>query len=189
MFSVYWWPDFCPVNALLSETVSYCIIPYCITYSSSQMTTNFFIRPDKEKCFNLTVAPVTWHLFYFRKQCGVNVSSASDCYDWPGVDVLHHRILNSYVLIPVIFLLRSHTAEFWKFTGNITTSHNGKLPERTYRYFWKDPVHTWSLYGNLPEILGKSLHVWKGLMSLLIWVYLIWSTWSKYSKNSYIVKY
>ncbi len=39
--------------------------------------------------------------------------------DWPGVDVLHQRV--SYVLIPLIFILRSHTAEFWQFTGNITT--------------------------------------------------------------------
>ncbi len=47
-------------------------------------------------------------------KCGVNASSASECYDWPGVDVLRQCVLNSYMLIPVIFLLRSHTAEFWQ---------------------------------------------------------------------------
>ncbi len=35
-------------------------------------------------------------------QRGVNALSASECYDWPGVDVLRHHVLNSYVLIPVI---------------------------------------------------------------------------------------
>ncbi len=78
--------------------------------------------------------------------------------------VLHHRVLNLYVLIPVIFILRSHTASFRQFTGNVTTSHTGKLPERIYRYFWKGPVHTWSLYGNLLVIFRKSLYVWKGLL-------------------------
>ncbi len=63
-----------------------------------------------------------------------------------------------------MFLLRSHTAEFRQFTGNVTTSHTGKLPERIYQYFWKGPVHTWSLYGNLPVIFRKSLYVWKGFM-------------------------
>ncbi len=70
----------------------------------------------------------------YMGKCGVNVSSASECYDWPGVDVLRHRVLN-YVLIPVIFLPSSHTAEFQQFTGNVTTSHTGKLPERIYQYF------------------------------------------------------
>ncbi len=99
-------------------------------------------------------------------QHGVNVSSASECYDWPravefwiskaldwpGVDVLRHRVLNSYMPIPVIFILRSHTASFCQFTVNVTTSHTGKLPEWIYWYFWKGPVHTWSLYGNLQVI-------------------------------------
>ncbi len=63
----------------------------------------------------------SWMTFlYFRKQCGVN---ASECYEWPGVDVLRQRVLNAYALIPVMFLLRSHTAEFRQFTGNVTTSH------------------------------------------------------------------
>ncbi len=87
--------------------------------------------------------------------------------------VLNHRILKLYVLIPVIFILHSHTASFRQFTGNVTTSHTGKLPERIYWYFWKGPVHTWSLYGNLLVIFRKSLYVWKGLMKqvhLLEWV-------------------
>ncbi len=57
----------------------------------------------------------------------------------PGVDVLRQRVLNMYALIPVIFLLRSHTAEFRQFTGNVTTSNTGKLPEQIYRYFCKGP--------------------------------------------------
>ncbi len=100
----------------------------------------------------------------YMGKCGVNASSASECYDWPGVDVFRQRVLNSYMLIPVNFLLRSHTAEFRQFTGNVTTSHTGKLPERIYQYFWIGPVHTWSLYGNLPVIFRKSLYVWKGLL-------------------------
>ncbi len=85
--------------------------------------------------------------------------------DWPRVHVLHHRVLKLYVLIPVIFILRSHTASFRQFTGNVTTSHTSKLTERIYQYFWKRPVHTWSLYGNLLVNFRKSLYVWKGLLS------------------------
>ncbi len=92
--------------------------------------------------------------------------------------VLHHRVLNLYVLIPVIFILRSHIASFRQFTGNVTTSHTGKLPERIYRYFWKGPVHTWSLYGNLLVIFRKSLYVWKGLMWMNDWL-LLSMKWSK----------
>ncbi len=49
---------FCPVNALLSKMVSYFIIRKCITNGSSEMTTNLFIRPGKEKLFNFIIAPV-----------------------------------------------------------------------------------------------------------------------------------
>ncbi len=76
---------------------------------------------------------ITW----LQTQRGVNASSASECYDWPravevwistalywpGVDILHQHVLNLYELIPVIFNLRSHKAEFQQFTGNVTTSH------------------------------------------------------------------
>ncbi len=126
------------------------------------------LRGIRDQCFcchfNFCVKRShSWKLLQTTQRC-VNASFALECYDWlraiefwistaldwPGVDVLHHCVLNSYVLIPVIFSLRSHTASFWKFTGNVTTSHTGKLPERIYWYFWKGPAHTWSfLYGNL----------------------------------------
>ncbi len=62
----------------------------------------------------------------------VNVSSASEWYDWPGavefyismsldrprVDVLRQHVLNSYVLILIIFILRSQTASFRSFSSN-----------------------------------------------------------------------
>ncbi len=49
---------FSPVNALLSKTVSYLIIRNGITNCSSEMTTNLFIRPDKEMRFNFIIDPV-----------------------------------------------------------------------------------------------------------------------------------
>ncbi len=69
----------------------------------------------------------------------VSALSASECYDWPraveildwpGVDVLCQCVLNWYVLIPVIFILHSHRADYRQFTGNVSASHTGKLPEQ-----------------------------------------------------------
>ncbi len=115
---------------------------------------NHFIRSDKQKCFNFIIVLV-----------GVNASSASECYDWPGVDVLRQRVLNSYVLIPVIFLLRSHTAEFRQFTGNAATSRTGKLPERIYWYFWKG-----QFTGNSQE---KSVCVKRLVVSSVCWPWFV----------------
>ncbi len=109
---------------------------------------------NKQKCFNFIIVLV-----------GVNASSASECYDWPGVDVLRQRVLNSYVLIPVIFLLRSHTAEFRQFTGNAATSRTGKLPERSYWYFWKG-----QFTGNSQE---KSVCVKRLVVSSVCWPWFV----------------
>ncbi len=87
-----------------------------------------------------------WMTSNWTTQHIINASSVSELYDWPRIDVLRQMVLNSYVLIPLLFCIHTehhvlsckhHTGKpsYRWFTGNFTTSHTGTLPEWFYRYF------------------------------------------------------
>ncbi len=74
----------------------------------------------------------------------------STALDWPKVDVLCLRVLNLYMLIPVISFC-VHTEEI---TSNLLVMLKLLILVNCRNeftvYFFKGPVHTWSLNGNLP---------------------------------------
>ncbi len=81
----------------------------------------------------------------------VNASSASECYDWPRVDVLCQLVLNLYMLIPAI-LFCVHTEHI---TGNLLVTLILILVNSFRHSFCifllqKVLFNTWSLNGNLP---------------------------------------
>ncbi len=48
-----------------------------------------------------------WMTSNWTTQHIVNASSVSELYDWPRIDVLRQMVLNSYVLIPLLFCIHT----------------------------------------------------------------------------------
>ncbi len=116
-------------NVLFTQATAFCLFTGQITFTYQFQSTDKLSdvnHPPVKKHFSCTLCLIWLNLFAV----------------WvPGISRWSHRMSKSYY---------THRAHYRWFTGNVTTSHTSKLPELIYQYFWKGPVHTWSLDRNLP---------------------------------------